>query len=100
MDDPEIERENRPPRVAVIVPCYRVRPHLAEVLRQIGPEVTRIYCVEDGCPDRSGDVACEAAAGDPRIRVLVHPRNMGVGAAVITGYRQAMADDAEIAEGG
>ena len=85
-----------PLRLAVVIPCYRVRNHIASVLRRIGPEVWRVYCIDDGCPEQSRAVVEEAAAGDPRIRSLVHERNQGVGAAVVTGYRQALQDGADV----
>ncbi len=83
-------------RLAVVVPCYRVGDRVADVLAAIGPEVWRIYCVDDACPERSGRVVEERAARDPRIRCLVHQQNMGVGAAVVTGYKQAINDGAEV----
>jgi len=82
--------------LAVVIPCYRVRGHIASVLRRIGPEVWRIYCVDDGCPDQSRSVIEECAAADSRIRCIVHERNQGVGAAVVTGYRQALEDGADL----
>jgi len=66
------------------------------VLRAIGPEVALIYCVDDDCPERSGVAAEEIAATDPRIRVIHHERNKGVGAAVVSGYRRALQDGADI----
>lgn len=84
------------PRLAVVIPCYRVACHITGVLRAIGPEVWRIYCVDDACPERSGQVAMAVAAGDARIRVLTHQENQGVGGAVVTGYKQALEDGAEI----
>ena len=84
------------PRLAVVIPCYRVSRHIAGVLRAIGPEVWRIYCVDDGCPEQSGQVAAAAADGDPRFCLLTHEENQGVGGAVITGYRQALQDGADI----
>lgn len=84
------------PRVAVVLPCYRVRGQLGDVLAAIGPEVSLIYCVDDACPEQSGDVAAEAARRDGRIRVVRNPRNLGVGGAVVAGYRRALADGAEI----
>ena len=82
--------------VAVVIPCYRVAHQVAGVLRAIGPEVSRIYCVDDGCPEQSRNVIQTAAAEDPRIRCLVHNCNRGVGAAIVTGYKQALADGAEV----
>ena len=78
------------PLVAVVIPCYRVTRHILEVLARIGPEVTGIYCVDDGCPDGSGRIV-EEQSRDPRVKVLRHSENRGVGGATITGYRAALA---------
>ena len=77
--------------IAVVIPCYRVTRHVLEVIAAIGPEVGRIYCVDDACPDGSGDHV-QSHCPDPRVRVLRHDANQGVGGAVMTGYRAAVAD--------
>lgn len=82
-------------RIAVVIPCYRVTDHILDVLRQVEPGVARIYCVDDACPDRSGDVI-EREAKDDRVTVLRHERNAGVGGATLTGYKAAIADGADI----
>lgn len=82
-------------RIAVVVPCYRVTRHIEEVLSSVGPEVWRIYCVDDCCPQKSGDFI-ERTIADPRVLVLRHDSNQGVGGAVVTGYRRALADGATI----
>lgn len=81
--------------IAVVVPCYRVTRHIAGVIAAIGPEVDAIYCVDDACPDGSGDFIEREIAG-PRIRVLRHAQNQGVGGAMVTGYRRAIADGATV----
>lgn len=83
------------PRVAVVIPSYRVLPHILEVISAIGPEVERIYVVDDACPDGSGDYV-EASCTDPRVRVLRHAVNGGVGAAVMTGYRASITEGVDI----
>jgi dolichol-phosphate mannosyltransferase len=83
------------PVIAVVVPCYGVSRHIIGVLQRIGPEVAWIYVVDDGCPERSGTVVRESIQ-DPRVRVLEHGRNLGVGAAVVSGYRRALVDGAEV----
>jgi glycosyltransferase involved in cell wall biosynthesis len=85
----------RPARVAVVVPAHRVKAHVRAVLAGIGPEVAAIYVVDDACPEGSGD-AVEASVRDPRVRVLRHERNQGVGGATLTGYRQALADGCDV----
>lgn len=82
-------------RIAAILPCYRVSRQILDVLARIGPECARIYVVDDACPERSGDLV-ERSCSDPRVRVLRHTENQGVGGAVITGYRAAMADGCDI----
>jgi glycosyltransferase involved in cell wall biosynthesis len=81
--------------IAVVIPCYRVTGLVLGVLSAIGPEVARIYCVDDACPEGSGAVI-EAQVRDPRVRVLRHETNQGVGGATMTGYRQAIADGMQV----
>jgi len=83
------------PTVAVVTPCYRVGERVLEVLARIGPEVHRIYLVDDACPDHTGD-AVEARCTDPRVVVLRHATNQGVGGAMVTGYKRALADGATV----
>lgn len=82
-------------RLAVVIPSFRAAATIGAVLRAIGPEVERIYVVDDGCPDSTGERALRDHE-DPRIAVLHNPRNLGVGGAMKRGYAQALADGAEI----
>ncbi|MDB6032998.1 MAG: distantly related to DP-Man: Dol-P b-mannosyltransferase [Verrucomicrobiales bacterium] len=82
-------------RVAVVIPCYKVVPYVCGVIARIGPEVHSIICVDDACPDGSGD-HIRAHCNDPRVEVLVHPRNLGVGGATLTGCRHALEGAADI----
>ncbi len=81
--------------IAVVIPCYRVRDRILDVLREIGEECDRIYVVDDACPEATGKWV-EQECRDPRVRVLCHAANQGVGGATLTGYRQALADGAEV----
>ena len=81
--------------VAVVIPSYKVTRHILGVIAGIGPEVARIYVVDDKCPDGSGAFVREHCR-DPRVVVLEHEVNQGVGGAVMTGYRAAIADGARV----
>lgn len=83
------------PRIAVIIPSYRVGGTLLTVLEQIPAVVDHIYVVEDGCPDKSGCLA-EKRCKDPRLRVLRHDKNRGVGAAMVTGYEAAVREGCDL----
>jgi len=81
--------------IAVVVPCYRVKHQILGVLSEIGAECDAVYVVDDACPEQTGDHV-EKACDDPRVRVLRHPRNLGVGGATLTGYEAALRDGASI----
>ena len=82
---------NSKARIAVVIPCFRVTRHILGVLGKMGPEVDRIYVVDDKCPDSSGSLVARECR-DPRVTVLYHEENQGVGGAVMTGYQAAIAD--------
>lgn len=83
------------PRIAVVIPSYKVTRHILGVIASIGSECNRIYVVDDACPDGSGRYV-EENCQDPRVRVIFHEKNKGVGGAVITGYRAAIEEDQDI----
>ena len=81
--------------VAAVIPCYQEKEHILEVIAQIGPEVDRIIVVVDACPDGTGrhvEIECR----DPRLVVLFHVSNQGVGGATLSGYRKAIEMDAQV----
>ncbi|WP_278957265.1 glycosyltransferase family 2 protein [Aquipseudomonas alcaligenes] len=81
--------------VAVVLPCYKVREHILDVISRIGSEVAHIYVVDDCCPDQSGAYV-EENCTDPRVRLVFNQVNLGVGGAVMAGYREAIKDGADI----
>lgn len=81
--------------VAVVIPCYRVRAHVLQVIAGIGSEVDAIYLVDDACPERSGELV-EREITDPRVHVIYHDKNLGVGGATVTGIRRALVEGARI----
>jgi glycosyltransferase involved in cell wall biosynthesis len=81
--------------IAVVIPCYRVKRQILDVIAGIGPECRAIYVVDDACPEGTGDHV-EAECRDPRVRVLRHEKNQGVGAATLTGYEAALEGGAAV----
>lgn len=81
--------------VAVVIPCYRVADKILSVLGSIGPEVSHIFVIDDCCPEGSGKLVA-AHCLDPRVRVLFHSENRGVGGATITGFRAALEEGLEL----
>jgi len=81
--------------IAVVVPCFRVRNSIAEVIESIGSEVTQIIAVDDACPESSGKYL-ESISKDKRLTVLYNKENLGVGGAVKAGYEHALKNGAEV----
>lgn len=81
--------------IHVVIPCFQVSAHVLDVISRIGPEVSAIFAVDDACPDGSGDFIA-AHCADRRVTVLRHAQNLGVGGAVLTGYRAAISAGAEV----
>ena len=81
-------------RVAVIVPAYNVEKHICGVVSTIPLLVEKIIVVDDGSTDRTVDEVL--SLHDPRLILLRHERNRGVGAAMVTGYTKAVDLDMEV----
>jgi glycosyltransferase involved in cell wall biosynthesis len=84
-----------PLSVAVIIPCYRVQNYILKVITDIGPEVKKIYVVDDACPEKSGQYVKENCSDD-RLEVIFNERNLGVGGAMIAGYKKALVDKIDV----
>ena len=84
--------------IAVVIPCYKVRRQIAQVLEGLAGRVEHVYVIDDCCPEQTGQFVQQTfpTLGLTGISVLFHPQNLGVGGAVITGYRQGLADGHKI----
>jgi glycosyltransferase involved in cell wall biosynthesis len=81
-------------QVAVVVPARDEEALLPQTLAGIPDFVDRVYVVDDGSED--GTVAAAEEADEARVSVLRHEQSNGVGAAIVTGYKQALADGADV----
>jgi glycosyltransferase involved in cell wall biosynthesis len=73
--------------VAVVVPAHDEETLIAETIAGVPAFVDRIVVVDDCSQD--GTVAAVEALADPRVELVRHDRNRGVGAAIVTGYKRA-----------
>jgi dolichol-phosphate mannosyltransferase len=81
-------------KVAVVIPCYRVERQIAGVIAGLPGWVDFIVAVNDQSPDQTASVL--AKIKDPRLCVESHAVNQGVGGAMMTGFRIALAKGAEV----
>lgn len=81
-------------QIAVVIPCYRAGELVLPLLARIGPEVGWIVVVDDACPLNTADLV-EQRVNDPRVRIVRHEHNQGVGGAVVSGYKAALLTPAQ-----
>ena len=80
--------------VAVVVPAFDEQELIGETIAGIPAFVDRIIVVDDGSGDETA--ARARAFGDRPVEVIVHERNQGVGAAILSGYRRALAERIDV----
>jgi dolichol-phosphate mannosyltransferase len=81
-------------RVAVIIPAYRAADTIGKVVTGIPAWVSAIYVVDDASQDETATRL--RAVPDPRIQLIVHDVNRGVGGAMVTGYQRALHEGMDI----
>jgi hypothetical protein len=74
------------------VPCYNEQHTILTLLKHVAdsPWVREIIVVDDGSTDNTRQIL--AGIDDPTVRVVLHERNKGKGAALRTGFRQATSE--------
>jgi glycosyltransferase involved in cell wall biosynthesis len=83
-------------KIAVIVPSYNEENLIGDTLLSVPAFIDTIYAIDDGSKDKTLEIIRSHAARDSRIVPLAHTVNMGVGAAIVTGYKKMLLDEIEI----
>jgi glycosyltransferase involved in cell wall biosynthesis len=81
-------------QIVVVVPAYNEAFHIGRTLRGIPRFVDRVIVVDDGSEDLTA--ANVLSAADPRVELVSHAENRGVGAALKTGYQHALQSGADV----
>ena len=83
-------------KIALTIPAHNEEKLIGPTLDSVPDYVDRIYVVDDGSVDSTCDIVRQRAVADPRIDLVEHGKNRGVGQAIITGYRRASGDCCDI----
>lgn len=75
-------------KVGVVIPAYKVAAHVADVIRGIPPVIATIIVVDDKSPDDTAAIVERLA--DPRVTLVRHAENRGVGGAMASGFAEAL----------
>jgi dolichol-phosphate mannosyltransferase len=82
--------------IVAVMPCYRVEREIQSVLQEVPSYIKHIVVVDDASPDSTRDLVTASAKIDARILLMRHPANLGVGGAMITGYKKALELGAQV----
>jgi dolichol-phosphate mannosyltransferase len=87
------------PSFAVVIPMYneelgaeRCVARVCEQLERL-PHRCRLIAVNDGSADATSAILERLSGGQPRLRVVTHPQNLGYGAALRSGVVAAVAEN-------
>lgn len=86
--------------IAVVVPAFNERRAIGDTVATVPAFVDRVLVVDDASTDDTAacaEAAARRGAAPARVEVLRHPANRGVGGAIATGYRRALALGADVA---
>src|SRR4051812_14524640 len=85
-------------RLSLVIPAWNEQETIRQAIREAASALAaiaaeyEILVVDDGSTDGTAEAVAAAAAADPRVRLLRHPRNRGYGAALRTGFQAASLD--------
>jgi dolichol-phosphate mannosyltransferase len=82
-------------KVTVVIPCYKVAEHIASTVDCLPDWIDELVLVNDCSPDHTEAILKQLEANNPKITVLTNPINLGVGGAMITGFRHALLTDTD-----
>lgn len=83
--------------IGVVVPAYNEEKLIARTITSMPDFIDHIVVVDDGSQDRTSHVVAELQQQDPRVVLLHHEQNRGVGAAISTGYIWCRDDEIDVA---
>lgn len=84
--------------IAVVVPCHNEEKLIAKVIDTMPNFVDKIYIIDDCSTDNTVQVVSDHISQEKskRTELIQHTYNQGVGGAIATGYKAALADDIEV----
>lgn len=84
-------------KIGVVVPAYNEEKLIARVIETMPEFVDRIIIVDDGSNDRTKDIIKKYQKNqNNRLLFIQHEKNQGVGAAIVTGYKQALREEFDV----
>jgi len=83
-------------KVAVVVPAYNEGHLIKQVIDTMPDFVDYIVVVDDASKDNTKDIVRACMKTNPKIVLIEHKENQGVGGAIVTGYKWARDNEIDV----
>jgi len=84
-------------KVSLVIPAYNEQKLIKSTLENVPKTIDRVYVIDDKSSDKTIEVVEAKAKKDKKVKLIKHEKNAGPGQAIITGYKQSLKDDYDIA---
>jgi glycosyltransferase involved in cell wall biosynthesis len=86
----------RQQKIALVLTTFNEQRLIGATLEAVPEIIDHVYVVDDASQDQTRQIVLDHARQDPRIQLLVHDKNQGVGQVIITGYSHSSKDEYDI----
>lgn len=86
----------RDKKIASVVPAFNEEMLIKDTIVSIPDFIDKIYVVDDCSADRTAEIIEALRKEDSRVICINHDRNLGVGAAIVSGYKKALKEGIDI----
>jgi glycosyltransferase involved in cell wall biosynthesis len=83
-------------KIGVAVPAYNEEKYIAKTLEEMPDFVDRIYVVDDCSKDGTAKIVEDFMKKDRRIELIRHEKNLGVGGAIVSGWKKGLKEGMDI----
>lgn len=89
-------------KISAVVPCYNEENNIQTVIRTMPEYIDYIVVIDDQSQDKTFELATKEAKTNPKVIVIQHEVNQGVGGSIATGYKWSRDNkiDASVVIGG
>ena len=82
--------------IGVVVPAYNEERFIVAVIDCLPEYIDKVYVIDDGSVDNTFMAASGVTSRNGNLKVIKHVKNRGVGASIVTGYKNSMLDRMDV----
>jgi glycosyltransferase involved in cell wall biosynthesis len=83
--------------IAAVIPCYNEETQIKRVIKTMPDYVDKMIVVDDCSRDNTVGVVEATMEKEPKVILINHEKNQGVGGAIATGYKWSRDNDIDVA---